>query len=454
MTDDRGGRTVGEAGTPRAVEIRRWLTNARAAMQASQRQVLLVMLGYLVTRLALIRELRVIGYVYKPDVVNYHTWALTMVHAHHLPADPSYQYPVGAALLFLLSNLVPAHFSTVFSLLMLVCDLGITVTLTAVAVRAGRFWGVWFWLVLVLVLGPIVLDRFDLAPTLAVVAALAVISPRGRQALFGMLLGAGVLLKVWPILGGLACGTRQSLARTLAWCVTTVVGVTAISAIFLSGTFGFISHQSARGLETETILATPWFLREAFTQTAITVHYPPVGTLEISGALASDLASVLRALMFVLAAGLAVWWFTQTRRGRSVSIARGRDAVFTATLWYIIVSPVLSPQYLIWLIGLGAICLCSPDSVMKRPVGVIAIAVLMTRVMLWQPGQLYGGPGTVSLHPTTGVALSLVARNICLLLAACDAARLLLVPKTQGVRAASGLPSSAEHANGPLDVSG
>jgi hypothetical protein len=122
--------------------------------------------------------------------------------------------------------------------------------------------------------------------------------------------------------------------------------------------------------------------------------------------------------------------------------------VFTATLWYVIVSPVLSPQYLIWLIGLGAICLCSADSVMKRPVGIIAIAVLMTRVMLWQPWQLYGGPGTVSLHPTTGVALSLVARNILLLVAACDAARLLLAPKMQGGRAASGVPSWSEHAKG------
>jgi len=406
------------------------------------------MLGYAVTRLVLIRELRVDGYVFSPDVSNYHAWALTMVHTHHLPTDPSYQYPVGAALLFLLSNLVPAHFSTVFSLLMLGCDLGITLTLTAVAVRAGRFRGVWFWLVLVPVLGPIVLDRFDLAPTLAVVGALAVMSPRGRQALFGMLLGAGVLLKVWPVLGALACGTRQSLARTMAWCVTTVVGVTAISAIFLSNTFGFISHQSARGLETETIVATPWFLREAFTQTAIPVHFPPVGTLEISGALASDLASALRAVLFVLAGGLAVWWFTQTRRGRSVSIARGRDAVFTATLWYIIASPVLSPQYMIWLIGLGAICLCSPESVMKRPLGVIAVAVLMTRLMLGQVTQLYGGPGTVSLHPTTGVALLLVARNVLLLLAAFDAARLLLAPEVRGGRAANGVLSPAEHANG------
>ena len=78
----------------------------------------------------------------------------------------------------------------------------------------------------------------------------------------------------------------------------------------------------------------------------------------------------------------------------------------------------------------------------------MTIAVLMTRVMLWQPWQLYGGPGTVSLHPTTGVALSLVARNICLLLAACDAARLLLAPKRQGGEAAKGVPSSAEHAKG------
>ena len=453
MTNDRGGKTVGEAGTPRADEIRRWLPNARASVDARQRHLLLVALGYLVTRLVLIRELQSSGGKYSLDVYDYHAWALTMVRTHHLPTTASWQYPVGAALLFLLSNLVPAHFSTVFSLFMLACDLGITATLTALALREGRFRGVWFWLVLVLVLGPIVLDRFDFVPTLAVVAALAVMSPRGRNSLFGMLLGAGVLLKVWPVLGALACGTRQSLARTLAWCVATVVGVTAISAIFLGNTFGFISHQSVRGLETEAIVATPWFLREAFTQTPVPVHFSS-GALEISGALASGLASWLRAVMFVLAAGLAVWWYAQMRHGRSISIARGRDAVFVATLWYIIVSPVLSPQYLIWLIGLGAICLCSPESVMKRPAAAIAIAVVMTRLMLGEPAQLYGGPSTASLHPTTAVALLFAARNVLLLLAACDAARLLLTRETRGRRAANGVPSPAEHAMRPLDAGG
>jgi hypothetical protein len=452
MTDDRDGMTVGEAGTPRANGIVRWLENARPAIQTTQRQLLLVALGYLVTRLVLIRELRVAGDKYSLDVYDYHAWALTMVRMHHLPTDAGWQYPVGAALLFLLSNLVPAQFSTVFSLLMFMCDLGITVTLTVVAVRGGRFRGVWLWLVLVPLLGPIVLDRFDLAPTLAVVAALAVMSPRGRQALFGMLLGAGVLLKVWPVLGGLACGTRHSLARTLAWCVTTAVVVTAISAIFLGNTFGFISNQSTRGLETEAIVGTPWFLREAFTQTAIPTHFSS-GALEISGALASDLASGLRGVMFVLAAGLAFWWFAQTRHGRSVSIVRGRDTVFMATLWYIIVSPVLSPQYLIWLIGLGAICLCSPESVMKRPVEVIAVTVVMTRVMLEEPAQLYGGPATVSLHPTTAVALLFAARNVLLLLAAFDAACLLLRRETRGRRVVNGAQSPAEHATRTLDAS-
>jgi hypothetical protein len=445
--------TGGEAGTPRADRIVSWLEDAGAAAQAPQRQLLLVALGYLVTRLVLIRELGASGGKYSLDVYDYHAWALTMVRMHHLPTGAGWQYPVGAALLFLLSNLVPGHFSTVLSLLMLGCDLGITVTLTAVAVRGGRFRGVWFWMVLVLVLGPIVLDRFDFAPTLAVVAALAVTSPRGRQARFGMLLGAGVLLKVWPVLGGLACGTRQSLARTLAWCVTTVVGVTAITAIFLGNTFGFISHESVRGLETEAIVATPWFLREAFTQTAIPVHFSS-GALEVSGSLALDLASGLRATMFVLAAGLAVWWVAQTRHGRSVSIVRGRDTVFTATLWYIIVSPVLSPQYLIWLIGLGAICMCSPESLMRRPVGVIAITVVMTRFMLAEPSQLYGGPSTVSLDPTTAVALLFAARNVLLLLAAFDAAWLLLRRETRGRRVANGVPSPADHAIRPLDASG
>jgi len=143
MIDVRGGRTIGEAGPPRAYGIVRWLTNARAAIHLPQRHMLLVALGYLVTRLVLLRELRVSGRVYQADVTYYHDWAQTMVSAQHLPTRDGWQYRVGAALLFLLSDVVPAHFSTVFNLLMFVCDLGVTVTLTAVAVREGRFRGVW-----------------------------------------------------------------------------------------------------------------------------------------------------------------------------------------------------------------------------------------------------------------------------------------------------------------------
>lgn len=453
MTDVSGNSTVGEARTPSVNGTARWLVRVQAETATPQRQVLLVMLGYLVTRLALIRELRVSGAVYQADVVYYHDWAQTIVNAHHLPTVASWQYPAGAALLFLLSNLVPGHFSTVFNLLMFVCDLGVTVTLTAAAVRGGRFRGVWLWLVLVVALGPIVIQRFDLAPTLSVVAALAVMSPRGRQVLFGTLLGAGVLLKVWPILGALACGTRLSLTRTLGWCVATVLVVTGVVSIFLGDTLGFISNQSGRGLETEALVATPWYVREAFTQTAIRTHFSS-GALEISGSVASDLASVLRVVMFVLAAGLAYWWFAQTGRGRTLSVGRGRDAVFTATLWYMIVSPVLSPQYLIWLIGLGAICLCSPDTMMKRSVALMAIAVVLTRLMLGEVAQLYGGPGTVSLDPTTGAALLQVTRNALLLFAACDAARSLLARDTRARQAADVAPAPAERAIAPLDASG
>ena len=87
------------------------------------------------------------------------------------------------------------------------------------------------------------------------------------------------------------------------------------------------------------------------------------------------------------------------------------DAPLAATLLYVVVSPVLSPQYLLWVTGLAAACLATGRTT-QRPA---ALAVLAAAGLT----QLIFPIGWLSLVSGSGVATGvLTARNVLLVLAA------------------------------------
>ena len=114
--------------------------------------VLVVAGAWLITRLFLAHELGLLGGVGKnyEDVGLYQHWASSMAATHSLPTGSSWQYPVGAAWLFLLAHLENSHYGAFFCVLMFACDLSVTVLLTAVATRNRSYWGsgsgsFWYW---------------------------------------------------------------------------------------------------------------------------------------------------------------------------------------------------------------------------------------------------------------------------------------------------------------------
>ncbi len=389
-------------------------------------QLLLVAFVWLLTRLLMARDLGWLGSrTDYEDVGSYHAWALSMLHTHQLPTGSTWQYPVGAAVLFLLADVGPIHYDASFCLLMYACDLGITVTIATVAYRERRFRGAWVWLLLTTTFGPIMLLRFDLAPTLALVVALAVLWTGRRLNLFGALIGAGVLLKVWPLLALVAARSWRELVRAGLWCAATVVVVTGAASVYFGNTLGFISNQAHRGLEVEAVAASPWFLRDAFTQKPLPFRYGS-GATDLAGATANTVASGLRVLMVLGAFAVAGLWVRRMRRRRETAAAEARDAVLVAVVWYLVISPVLSPQYFIWLMGLGSLLICSRETRMGRPLLLLLVTIALTCVVIQHAGQLYAHTYAGTLAPTTGTALMLVIRNLLLLVAAFDATRILV----------------------------
>jgi len=394
--------------------------------RSAQGQLLLIACTWLLTRLLLARDLGWLGSKTDyEDVSGYHTWAVGMLQTHQLPTGSTWQYPIGAALLFLLADVGPARYDATFCLLMFACDLGITTTLAAVGYRERRFRGVWIWLLLTTMFGHIMLLRFDLAPTLTIVVALAVLWTGRRLDVFGALIGAGVLLKVWPLLALVAARSWRELARAGLWCVATLVVVTGAASLYFGHMLAFVSNQAHRGLEVEAVAASPWFLRDAFTQTPLMFRYGS-GATDIVGSTANAVASALRILMVLSAFVVAGWWVRRVRHGPPATAAQARDAVLVAVSWYLVMSPVLSPQYFIWLLGLGSLLSCSRETRMQRPLLLLAVAFGLTCILIQGAGQLYARKYTGALDPTTFTCLLLVTRNVLVLGATVDATRILV----------------------------
>jgi hypothetical protein len=383
--------------------------------------LLWIAIGWISTRGLILYELGWLRGVtpWYQDVDIYRVWAHGIAQTHHLPNDPRWQYPVLAAVLFMIPNLDAQHYDSIFVVLMLLFDLATTITLCTIAHHEQRYRGVWLWLIGIAIFGPWAYLRFDLVPTLAVVAALAISWRSERNGWSASVIALGFAAKVWPVLALLGARSRRALSVQLRYFVLTVAVVFGAGQLVWGDPFRFISNQAGRGLEFESVAGMPWYLRSLITGTPVR-HYFGSGSFNISGPVANSVASGFRVLMFVLAGCVVMWWWRQTRGGRTIAAQLGRDALFAALLWYLVLSPVLSVQYMIWVVGVGAVIATSRETVMKRPLILSMAALVLTRLVITQWLDLYMNG--------RDAALRLLLRNLVLLVAAVDALITLASP--------------------------
>jgi hypothetical protein len=337
------------------------------------------------------------------DIGIYQHWyACCLAHGAFPVTDPMWQYPPGAALIFWLPGHLPGSYVDDFVLLAIGFDLAITVMLWARARRGGSLAGAWAWVCGVPLLGVVSVTRFDVVPVALSVAAVCL---AGRGGARGVLTGAGIAVKIWPVtlLAGTPPGQwRRDLAAT--------AGVlAAVFLLFAPATVSFLAHQAARGLEVESVAATPLMVwRQAGWAGTVAYRF---GAIQLNG-WPAPLAQDASLIALVLATAAVLGWRLLIASGR----ARWRpefaaDAPLAATLLFLVASPVLSPQYLLWVIGLAAACLATGRTT-QRPaaVAVLAAAGLTQLVFpVWWPSLLAGSA------PVTGL---LVARNMLLVAAA------------------------------------
>lgn len=242
-------------------------------------------------------------------------------------------------------------FVVVFVIGMLLLDLAFAVVLYRVG-GSRRTFAVLFWIVFTFVMGPTAYMRFDLVP--AVLGGLAVLALFSRRRwISGALVGLGAALKLWPaFLWPATLGSRRTrLPATVGFLA--VGGALAIVSLLVGGWQRLISPltwQSDRGLQIESIWATPLMLIRGFTPGAYDVALSRYQAFEITGAGSSALlavAGVAAVVGYVVIAGLYLGWLTRPAR-TIVDAALLMVAVITVV---IVTNKTFSPQYMMWLGG-------------------------------------------------------------------------------------------------------
>jgi uncharacterized membrane protein len=190
--------------------------------------------------------------------------------------------------------------------------------------------------------GSLILSRFDLWPTLLLVAALAALL-RDRHPLGWALLGAAVAAKLWPLVVVplvLVWSFRRGQRRApLAGAI--VVALAFLPFVLLSpgGVWHSIEGQMSRPLQIESLGAT--FFTVFGSPRVVTTH----GSQNIAG------HGAVAAFFSLLEVATLLWLWFAFARGPAT---RDRLLQYTAAAVcaFVAFGKVLSPQYLLWLIPL------------------------------------------------------------------------------------------------------
>ncbi|MHC3473355.1 glycosyltransferase 87 family protein [Streptomyces sp. 7R007] len=308
-----------------------------------------------------------------PDVttdvsVIYQGWYEVLRHGAFPLDDVTWQYPPAAALAILSPALLGfLDYASAFFVLACLADLAVLCLLLYAGLRPGkRLRGAWVWVAGVPLLGPTVYARYDLMVTAVAVAALLAGARHPR--VMGTLVGLGAMLKVWPVL--LLAGARKRRAWGAA--AVTVGALAAVFAVAMPGAFAFLTFQRDRGTEVESLGSLVFHVARHFGwRGEVLLNY---GSVEFLGPYVHYVSSAALFLTGV-AFGWLLLWRLMANRFLPHTLA---EAAFTAVLLFTTTSRVISPQYLVWLIGTAAVCLCFRGSRMGLPAGLVLAASFVT----------------------------------------------------------------------------
>ncbi|MGW1881709.1 glycosyltransferase 87 family protein [Streptomyces sp. NPDC001970] len=332
---------------------------------------------WILTRIVLLLWVLKVLYVAGPDVTSdvsgiYQGWYEVLRTGTYPRNDVTWQYPPAAALAILAPALLPfLSYVEAFFVLSLICDAVVLGLLLYAGRRPGKsLKGVWVWVAGVPLLGPTAYARYDLMVTAVAVAALLALARRPRLA--GALAGFGAMLKVWPVLLLAGVWRGRATRRSSGAAVVTAAALLVLFTAAMPGALAFLTFQRDRGTEIESLGALVFHLaRHKGWDGQVLLNY---GSVEFLGPYVPLVSSIALALSLLGLGWLLVWRL----RAREFTASTPADAAFAAVLLFTTTSRVISPQYMIWLVGLAAVCLAFRSSRMTLPACLVLVATGVT----------------------------------------------------------------------------
>ncbi len=300
-----------------------------------------------------------------------------------------------------------------FVLMVAVCD-GLFLALLLRRGTAQAFDAGWMWVLFATAAGQVFFFRLDLFPALMVAAAGYFLFR--HPAFSGIFLGLATAMKLWP--GVLAAGLVGKFSSGKSWSAiltffASLVGLCAVT-VALGGTerlFSPMQYQDVRGLQIESVAATPFVFQNYFEPGRWDLGYAPSKSFEITGPGVDTAITIAEVSLFAVVAFAFCWAIYRFIRGGWT--AHSALAFFVLiVLLMIATNKVFSTQYIVWL---GPVLMVSLSRDYPRgqraliwvlTVAAVVCAALGTTVYPFGYDYIWKEPGT-----EFGPVLALAVRN-------------------------------------------
>ena len=345
----------------------------------------------------------------KGDVDLYNFWSQGLVKGIFPIDDSMWQYPPLAGIVFAIPQWIVGNSLTGFIAFMAIFDLLILITLLTTGLNRFKtnfittsfhgLSGAWFWVLWPIVMGPLTLTRFDVVPTFFALLALIALSTKNvRPYLSGFLISIGALVKLWPMLL-LFIYPKAVLRKASASFISTTVLFLLFMSTWSVGFANFLNNQSSRGLQVESIAASPFVLAKFLGKN---VEYPfQYGSLEVNAQFATQVAFLLN-LMTIIVFAIILLLNYQNK----LNYLNLVDKALVIVMISISLSRVFSPQFWVWIGGLAALALINKETKLKKVIILLTISAFLTQLIY--PGQyiqLLSGDFFATLLQLTRVTL-------------------------------------------------
>jgi len=300
------------------------------------------------------------------DVDLYRFWVGQGLHHGQWPVlNFPWVYPAGALAPMMVAAVLDTHHTVSYAVIWSVLVTVLDAIAVLVLIRRGNLRGAWWWLAFQAALGVIAIGRLDAiaAPILVIALSLALERPR----LSAALLTVGAWIKIAPgaVVVALAAAVRRPVRDVIVPAAVTCAVI--VGAVVAGGgganLFSFLSSQGTRGLQVESVAATPWVVAASGYRGIVIAFNSKIVTFEVSGPGTAAVAGAMDAALALAFLALAVLIWRARRGGAHVLLT----AALATLALQIVFNKVGSPQFICWLAAPVAAALSQGLASADRP---------------------------------------------------------------------------------------